>query len=158
MAALSTAPGLEVRPAREDERSALGALWYRSAVEGHPYLPRLQALSEAEGVRAFEAFSAPLELWCATLDGELVGLLGLEGDWIDRLYVAPAAQGRGVGARLLAEARALRPGGFRLYTHQKNERARRFYEARGLRPVRFGISPAPESEPDVEYRWPGEGA
>lgn len=146
---------VEVRPAEEAERPALGALWYRSALEAHPYLPRLQALSEAEGVRAFEAFSRPLELWCATLDGAVVGLLGLEGDWIDRLYVAPDAQGLGVGTRLLDEARRLRPDGFRLFTHQKNARARRFYERAGLVAVRLGISPAPESEPDVEYRWAG---
>jgi ribosomal protein S18 acetylase RimI-like enzyme len=39
----------------------------------------------------------------------------------------------------------------RLFTFQRNKAARSFYEKFGFRPVAFGISPAPESEPDVEY-------
>jgi hypothetical protein len=40
-----------------------------------------------------------------------------------------------------------------LFTHQRNEKARRFYEARGFVAVRFGMSPPPENEPDVRYEW-----
>ncbi len=31
--------------------------------------------------------------------------------------------------------------------------ARRFYEKNQFRVVRLGLSPPPENEPDVEYRW-----
>lgn len=41
----------------------------------------------------------------------------------------------------------------RVWTHQKNSKARAFYEKWGLTAVRFGMSPPPESEPDVEYQW-----
>jgi hypothetical protein len=38
------------------------------------------------------------------------------------------------------------------------ERARSFYERRGFRAVQFGVSPPPESEPDVRYAWdPSDG-
>jgi hypothetical protein len=47
----------------------------------------------------------------------------------------------------------LSPGGLRLFTFQRNVPARSFYEKYGFRAVRFGVSPAPENEPDVEYRW-----
>ena len=33
------------------------------------------------------------------------------------------------------------------------ERSRAFYEKRGFSAVRFGVSPPPESEADVEYHW-----
>jgi len=44
-----------------------------------------------------------------------------------------------------------------LYTVQINTNGRAFYEKNGFVAVRFGVSAAPESEPDVEYHWrPGE--
>jgi GNAT superfamily N-acetyltransferase len=146
---------LVIRRAEPAELDVLGALWFRSARAAHDYLPALQALTEPEAVRIFRGFAADLELWVATRDGVIVGLLGLEDDCIDRLYVAPSVQGVGVGTLLLEHAKALRPGGLHLFTHQKHAAARTFYERRGFRPTRFGISPAPESEPDVTYVWTG---
>ena len=132
-----------------------GRLWYASAHEAHPWLPMLQALPEADAVSIFRTMTKGATLYGVRDDGALVGLLALEGEWVERLYVATAAQGRGIGDALLAHACALRPDGLRLYTHQLNSRARTFYERRGFRPVRFGLSPPPESMPDVEYHWPG---
>lgn len=96
-----------------------------------------------------------MECWVASRGGAVAALLVLDDDCVDRLYVDPDAQGAGLGGALLTHAKALRPAGLRLFTHQKNAGARVFYERRGFRPVRFGISPEPESEPDVEYAWGG---
>ena len=81
------------------------------------------------------------------------GFLALAGSYVDRLYVLPARQRRGVGERLLAHAKSLAPHGLELHTHQKNGKARAFYEKHGFAAVRFGTSPPPENEPDVEYWW-----
>ena len=54
---------------------------------------------------------------------------------------------------LLRKAREYSPGQLRLYTFQRNNAARAFYERHGFLVTAFGVSPAPESEPDVEYRW-----
>ena len=62
----------------------------------------------------------------------------------------------GVGTALLRKAAELSPDGLRLFTFQRNERARSFYEKHGFRVVKFGTSPPPENEPDVEYRWEPE--
>jgi GNAT superfamily N-acetyltransferase len=93
------------------------------------------------------------EKWIATLDGEIVAFLTLDGSYVARLYVHPARQGSGVGTALLAHAKQTSPLGLELHTHQENAPAREFYERRGFIAVRFGISPAPENEPDVEYHW-----
>jgi ribosomal protein S18 acetylase RimI-like enzyme len=58
-----------------------------------------------------------------------------------------------VGTALLDKAKELTPAGLTLFTHQRNARARTFYERRGFRAVAFGVSPPPESEPDVKYAW-----
>jgi ribosomal protein S18 acetylase RimI-like enzyme len=88
--------------------------------------------------------------------GLAVGLLALADGHVDQLYVDPAAQRRGVGTALIEHARSLFPSGLRLFTHQRNARARAFYEKLGFRVIRFGVSPPPESEPDVAYAWEPE--
>jgi hypothetical protein len=40
-----------------------------------------------------------------------------------------------------------------LATLQVNLPARAFYEKNGFKAIEFGISPPPESEPDVKYEW-----
>ncbi len=61
--------------------------------------------------------------------------------------------GVGLGKALLDHARSLSPEHLWLYTLQINANGRAFYEKNGFRRVKLGISPAPESEPDVEYHW-----
>ena len=97
------------------------------------------------------------EVWVAEQKGRLLGLLAVGNSSVDRLYVEPDDQGRGVGTALLDKAKHLFPKGLTLYTHVRNYKARDFYERRGLRAVAYGLSPAPENEPDVKYVWePGE--
>jgi GNAT superfamily N-acetyltransferase len=84
----------------------------------------------------------------------VVGFIALEGDHVDHLYIAPSFQGRGIGDKLLALAKELRPGGLTLWTFQRNARARRFYEARGFVASEFNDgSRNLEREPDVRYVW-----
>jgi putative acetyltransferase len=87
------------------------------------------------------------------MSGAPLGLMALRAPWIDQFCVFPEHQRRGIGSTLLSKARECSPRELRLYTFQRNAPARAFYEARGFAPVAFGVSPAPECEPDVEYRW-----
>jgi len=54
---------------------------------------------------------------------------------------------------LLDLARSQSPEHVWLYTLQINLNARAFYEKNGFLPEAFGVSPAPENEPDVQYHW-----
>src|SRR6185295_10166077 len=45
------------------------------------------------------------ELWVAEEAGALAGILVLEGEWVQQLYIDPDRTGRGLGSRLLAVAR-----------------------------------------------------
>ena len=94
-------------------------------------------------------------MWVAVLDRGIVGYFALVGDHLDQLYVRPGYYRQGIGDRLLAKAKELSPQRLWLYTSQRNERARAFYEARDFVPVDFGDgSRNDEREPDVLYRWP----
>ena len=97
------------------------------------------------------------DIWLAVEDGTTVGFLAIRGETIDQLYVEPGRQRSGVGSALVARAKEISPTRLTLFTHQRNERAREFYERRGFRAMEYGVSPAPESEPDVRYEWIPEG-
>ena len=82
------------------------------------------------------------------------GFAILAGDTLTHLYVHPDEIGTGVGHALLVHAKRVRPDGFDLWVFQQNERARRFYEAHGARPVEFTDGSGNEERtPDVRYEW-----
>jgi ribosomal protein S18 acetylase RimI-like enzyme len=82
-----------------------------------------------------------------------VAFMAIRDDFIDHLYVHPDYQKRGIGQVLLDYARQLSPDHLWLYTLQINKNARSFYEKNGFVAEKFGFSPPPENEPDVEYHW-----
>jgi GNAT superfamily N-acetyltransferase len=95
----------------------------------------------------------------AVVDGLIVGLLAVSRDhvcgWIQQLYLLPGWIGRGLGAQLLEIARGELAPPIRLYCFQCNERARRFYERRGFRAIKFSDGAGNEEKcPDVLYEWP----
>lgn len=92
------------------------------------------------------------EVWVAMEGSEVVGMLVLDEDWVDQLYVSPEHQRQGHGARLLAVAQTQRRS-LVLWTFESNLGASRFYEAQG-----FALDGSPSSEneeraPAVCYRW-----
>ncbi|OPG02377.1 hypothetical protein B1L11_42640 [Microbispora sp. GKU 823] len=90
----------------------------------------------------------------AALRGRVVGFAALRGDWLDHLYLAPAAQNGGVGSALLGHAKKARPRGLDLYVFQRNTGARRFYERHGFTLVAEGDGSGNEENlPDAHYRW-----
>lgn len=93
------------------------------------------------------------EVWVAEEGDDLAGFIGFREGWIDHLYVHPDWQGRGVGPQLLAKPLQYRQVR-RLWTFQKNARARKFYEDRGFRLIEMTDGSAnEEKEPDALYEW-----
>ena len=93
------------------------------------------------------------QMWVYERDGVPLGFIAIQGELIDRLYVHPAYHRQGIGQALLVKTRELLPEHIWLYTHVANKMARAFYEKNDFIAEGFGVSPAPESEPDVEYHW-----
>ena len=84
----------------------------------------------------------------------IVALLALKGEEIRLLYTRPDRIGMGAGWQLVEAAKASGIGALELWCFQANERARRFYEARGFRAIRFTDGAQNEERmPDIRYRW-----
>ena len=87
---------------------------------------------------------------------EIIGMTAVSRDgavdWIDQFYLHPAAVGRGIGGRLLERTLEGLGPVVRLYTFQRNEESRRFYERHGFRALEFSDGQANEERcPDVLY-------
>jgi GNAT superfamily N-acetyltransferase len=147
---------MEIRRARDDEIEPLTHLFIR-ACNQRDYLPPVPdeaAEPIAARIREHE------EVWVAEENGRLLGFLGIEASRnlagapvLEKLYVEPAEQNRGVGSALLDKAKELRPDELYLWVFQKNP-ARRLYERHGFELVRLTDgADNMEREPDALYRW-----
>jgi GNAT superfamily N-acetyltransferase len=147
---------VEIRRAREDEIEALTRLFIRARNE-MDYLPRVPeeaAVPIAARIREHE------EVWVAEEHGRLLGFLGIEASRnlggapvLEKIYVEPGDQNRGIGSALLDKAKELRPDELYLWVFQKNP-ARRLYERQGFELVKLTDgADNMEREPDALYRW-----
>ncbi|MBV9250809.1 MAG: GNAT family N-acetyltransferase [Acetobacteraceae bacterium] len=147
-------PQRTIRKFQPADAADVVEIWHRSGKATFTYLPtwRTFTLEQAEWV--FENIIRPrCAIWVATRDECIVACLAMKGTYIDRLFVDPREWRKGWGTQLLNFAKQASPSGLELHTHQANFAARALYERNGFRPVRFGLSPAPELAPDVEYHW-----
>jgi GNAT superfamily N-acetyltransferase len=112
------------------------------------FLPQLH--THEENVGFFRRVVADDDAFLYGEDGFAI----LEGDRLGHMYVHPRAFGTGVGHALFEHVQTVRPGGFDFWVFQQNERARRFYEAHGARPVEYTDGSGNEERaPDVRYEW-----
>lgn len=143
-----------VRAYEAIDREPVVGVWNETKRDTYDFIPQEQSRTVDDDRGFFcERIEPRCALWVAGDGDEIAGFLALAGSYVDRLYVRPAAQRRGVGAALLGHAKLISPAGLELHTHQRNDKARAFYEKHGFAAVRFGVSPPPESEPDIEYWW-----
>lgn len=143
-----------IRDYREEDFDALTILWRTSREKSLPDLERNKGHFFFEDRDYFRNHILPENrVWVAEVQNRAVGFLAMQGDFIDRLYIDPDYQRRGIGQALLDFAREKSPDHVWLYTLQANLNARAFYEKNGFIAEKFGVSPPPESEPDIEYHW-----
>ncbi|MFF3399928.1 GNAT family N-acetyltransferase [Streptomyces sp. NPDC002659] len=147
---------LAFRRADDSDAAAVADVWLRSFAAA---LPTVRRAHDDDEVRAwFSHVVVPqYETWIAVAQGSVVGLLVLDGEELEQLYLDPSWRGRGVGDRFVDLAKQQRPAGLRLWTFQVNEPARRFYERHGFIEVeRTDGLRNEEREPDVRYVWQPE--
>jgi GNAT superfamily N-acetyltransferase len=149
---------LTIRRATVDDAQAVGEVWLRSFASAYTF-----ALAHSEDeVRRWvrEDLIPDHETWLAEDERGVIGLLTREAGWVDQLYIDPAAQGEGIGRRLLELAMTREPTGeLQLWTFQVNDRARRFYARNGFVEVELTEGAGNEErQPDVRLVWRQEPA
>jgi 2-amino-4-hydroxy-6-hydroxymethyldihydropteridine diphosphokinase len=158
---------LRLGPLQPTEVEAVVDCWHASNRVSYAYVAEIQRHSRADDGRFFrEQLMPACEITVArSLDGQPLGLIALEAEpgaagrgRVRQLAVFGDQQRRGIGSLLIEHARQRFPVGMRLHTFQRNAPARAFYARQGFEELALGISPAPESEPDVLLGWPASSA
>jgi putative acetyltransferase len=122
-----------IRPARDADRDALLVLWERSVRATHDFLTE-EDIGFLRPLVGQALASGALEVWVLVSAADApLGFLGMAGDRIEALFLAPEQRGGGLGRRLVDHAQALRPGcALALDVNEQNPAARGFYERLGF--------------------------
>ena len=91
------------------------------------------------------------EVYVYENDREIWGFIGLNGEYIEGIFVSSEMQSRGIGKRLLDFVKTKKTE-LRLNVYQKNTRAIRFYQREGFKILWEGMDEA-TGEKDYEMTW-----
>ncbi len=120
-----------IRRAVPADRPVLLDVWLRSVRATHTFLSEDAIQSLVPHVRDYLAASAP-EFWViCDADGTMMGFMGMAGNKMESLFLAPEFHRRGAGRRLVQHAQALH-GALTVDVNEQNVAARAFYQACGF--------------------------
>ncbi|MBI6871225.1 GNAT family N-acetyltransferase [Clostridium aciditolerans] len=92
------------------------------------------------------------EIYIATDNNKVVGIIAFNGNEINQLYIHNDYQGKGLGKKLLDMAKINSKGRLTLYTFEVNHKAQRFYESNGFKIIGRGHENG-ENLDDIKYEW-----
>ncbi|HEX6442094.1 MAG TPA: GNAT family N-acetyltransferase [Stellaceae bacterium] len=145
-----------LRQATIDDAEAIAQTYFASL----RLLTFLPMLHDVDSYRWYVA-NRMLKEWTVTVaedDSGIVAFLARQRGEVQQLYTRPERIGCGAGSMLIEAAQASDEAALELWCFQANARARRFYEARGFRAIRFTDGADNEERtPDVRYRWERRG-
>ncbi|ASV86514.1 GNAT family N-acetyltransferase [Ochrobactrum quorumnocens] len=121
-----------IRAYEAADKETLSSIWYRASLEAHAFLGSDLLRDQQKLIE--DVYLEKAETWVAIIDNKPVGFIGLLGSFIGGLFVNPAAQGHGIGRRLIAYALAMK-GELSLEVYVNNERAYRFYKQLGFQEI-----------------------
>ena len=143
-----------IRDYRDEDFDPVTVLWRIAREKSLPEFQRTKGHFFYEDQDYFQNHILKNDkVWVVEFENRSVAFMAMKDELIDQLYVHHDCWRRGIGKLLVQFAREQSPEHVWLYTLQINVNARAFYEKNGFAAEKFGVSPAPESEPDVEYHW-----
>lgn len=108
---------------------ALCAVWEGAVRATHDFLPAGEV--ERIGAMVPQAIAGVPTLLVCMRDGEPVGFLGIEGTFIEMLFVSAACRGQGIGCGLVERAIS-EHGATEVSVNEQNPQAVGFYERMGF--------------------------
>ncbi|HJD97298.1 GNAT family N-acetyltransferase [Mailhella massiliensis] len=121
-----------IRPFCTDDTNAVIRLWLEASCEAHAFMPPSYWEAAAEDMRElYLPMSDEIVVHVDDATGEVDAFFAFVDTFLAALFVAPHAQGRGLGSRLLRIARRMHPD-LSLCVYKENARAVAFYQKHGL--------------------------
>lgn len=137
-----------IRRMSESDLDAVAALWLDCNLDAHSFIDPGYWKAVQGAVRAGLA-SAEVYIYEDALG--LEGFIGLNGGYVEGLFVRGASRSKGIGARLLSLAKSMRDE-LSLSVYVKNSAAVRFYEREGFTVTGKGVDGA-TGEAEYAMTW-----
>lgn len=126
------------------ELDQLMTIWLQSNIEAHSFIEESYWQKHEEIVR--QALPEA-ELFTYSIDGKIIGFLGLMNGYIAGLFIDTDYRGQGIGRQLLDQVKK-ETGKLSLAVYQKNHAAYQFYLKQGFRVMKEMVN---EETNEKEY-------
>lgn len=117
-----------IRALKKTDIDRVADIWLDTNIKAHDFIPAEYWQNHFEMVK--EMFSQA-EIYVYEDEKEIQGFIGLNGEYIEGIFVSHKVQSRGIGTLLLNHAKSVKEN-LRLSVYQKNARAVHFYEREGF--------------------------
>lgn len=142
-----------IRQAEKGDAPAVAEVFIASQADALPFLAKLHTPDETRDFIINNVF-LQCDVWVATEGSRIVGMMAINRGHIDHLYLQPGCYRRGIGTRLLNQAKKLCPDGLTLFAFEANTRACAFYAHHGFIATERGDGSGNEAgEPDILFEW-----
>lgn len=137
-----------VRALQEADINKVADVWLNTNIKAHNFIPAEYWKSNFKSVK--EALLLA-EVYVYEYDTEIQGFIGMNGEYIEGVFVSDEYQSQGIGARLLNYIKNNRDK-LSLSVYQKNSRAISFYQREGFEIQHSGLDEA-TGEKDYVMTW-----
>lgn len=121
-----------IRPFLGEDTEAIVRLWFEASVQAHGFIPRAYWEAAREDMRTlYLPLSDEIVVHVDDVSGDVDAFFAFIGDFLAAFFVAPSAQGKGLGKRLLRIAKRMHPA-LTLTVYAENNHAVRFYQRNGF--------------------------
>lgn len=117
-----------IREFEKIDLEEVAKIWIDTNMKAHDFIPSQYWQNNFQMVK--EMF-LQAEIYVYEDTGRIQGFVGMDGDYVEGIFVAWEAQSQGIGKRLLDFVKE-RKKSLRLSVYEKNERAVRFYQREGF--------------------------
>ena len=142
---------MKIRTAIVEDHGILLDIWLRSVRATHTFMSEedIQAILPLVRDHALKELEVSV---LVTAEGSIMGFMGLSGNKMEALFLAPEFLRRGGGRLLVEHARKSR-GALRVDVNEQNPQARKFYESLGfVVEGRSEVDPAGQPFPILHMR------
>lgn len=137
-----------IRKLQDADIDRVAGIWLDANLRAHCFISPQYWKSNFDPVKEMLPRA---EVYVYENDREIWGFIGLNGEYIEGIFVSGEMQSRGIGKRLLDFVKTKKTE-LRLNVYQKNMRAIRFYQREGFKILREGMDEA-TGEKDYEMTW-----
>ena len=137
-----------IRKLQDADIDRVADIWLDANLKAHSFISPQYWKGNFETVKKM---LPQAEVYVYENDREIWGFIGLNGEYIEGIFVSGEMQSRGIGKRLLDFVKTKKTE-LRLNVYRKNMRAIRFYQREGFKILREGMDEA-TGEKDYEMTW-----